>query len=219
MVARRPMGTLEQPIPATVVILADGTFPSHPQPMTVLRSAETLVCTDGSADGAIRHNLAPHVIIGDMDSLRKSPDDYGAKVVHRPGQESTDLEKALDWCIEKGATQITLLGATGSREDHTLANFLILNAYSEKVKLSIMTDYSEIYYIEGSRRFGCERGQTISLLPLHEISSVTTEGLKYEIKGEPLRSGGHGISNKAVGNSFSVTVNSDGLFVFISHLE
>lgn len=220
MVASRPMERVEQPLSDPVVILADGTFPSHPEPLSALHTAGTLICTDGSADSAIRYDLIPHVIIGDMDSLQKSPDDYDATVVHLPDQENTDLEKALDWCIEKNVTQITVLGATGSREDHTLANFLILSAYSGKVKLSMMTDYAEVHTMEESHWYNCEQGQKVSLLPLREISSVTTEGLKYDLKGEPLRSGGHGISNEAVGSSFSVTVDDGGgLFVFISYPE
>ena len=72
---RVPMERVEQPLSAPVVILTDGTFPSHPKPLTTLRNARTLICTDGSADSAIRHDLAPQFIIGDLDSLQKSPDD------------------------------------------------------------------------------------------------------------------------------------------------
>ncbi|MDP6456754.1 MAG: thiamine diphosphokinase [Candidatus Marinimicrobia bacterium] len=219
MVASRPMERVEQPLSAPVVILTDGTFPSHPKPLTTLRNARTLICTDGSADSAIRHDLAPQFIIGDLDSLQKSPDDYDATVIQLPDQDSTDLEKALDWCIQKSVREITILGATGQRDDHTLANILILSNYSGRVKLSMLTDYAEINYVEESYQFSCEQGQKVSLLPLQEIISVTTEGLKYRLQDEPLHRDGTGISNEAVGGNFSVTVDSGGVFVFISYPE
>ena len=144
---------------------------------------------------------------------------YDATVIQLPDQDSTDLEKALDWCIQKSVREITILGATGQRDDHTLANILILSNYSGRVKLSMLTDYAEINYVEESYQFSCEQGQKVSLLPLQEIISVTTEGLKYRLQDEPLHRDGTGISNEAVGGNFSVTVDSGGVFVFISYPE
>ena len=43
-----------------------------------------------------------------------------------PMKDDTDTEAAIRLAIEKGAQSITLLGATGSRIDHVLANIELL---------------------------------------------------------------------------------------------
>ena len=45
-------------------------------------------------------------------------------------QLNTDLEKVLDWCVGKNVSSATLLGLSGIREDHMMANFATLADYS-----------------------------------------------------------------------------------------
>ena len=51
------------------VILANGEFPSHQYPLSILHDAEYVVCCDGGADTYIAKGFIPNVIIGDGDSL------------------------------------------------------------------------------------------------------------------------------------------------------
>ena len=52
-----------------VVILANGAFPISKIPLDQLKSAGTVICTDGSANNLSTLGLTPHVIIGDLDSI------------------------------------------------------------------------------------------------------------------------------------------------------
>ena len=47
-----------------VVILANGSFPTHHIPIEQLKAAGTVICTDGAANYLSKLNLIPHVIIG-----------------------------------------------------------------------------------------------------------------------------------------------------------
>ena len=46
-----------------VVILANGSFPTHHIPIEQLKAAGTVICTDGAANYLSKLNLIPHVII------------------------------------------------------------------------------------------------------------------------------------------------------------
>lgn len=206
-------------LPGPVVVLANGVFPTHPIPLKVLRKARTLICTDGSRDKAIQAGLSPKQTVGDMDSLEKRPAKSRERITPIPGQDSTDLEKALEWCLESGLTHATIMGITGGRDDQTLANFYILATFSRRLKLKALTDHFTIHCVWNHRTFRTHPGQRISLLPVLDRPVVSTEGLQFPLNREALRPGGMGISNRTTGNSFSVTVDDGSVLVFVQHPE
>jgi len=200
-----------------VVLLANGPFPTHPNPLNVLNSAGTLICCDGAADNAIKNGFTPHVIIGDLDSLSLDPSSFAGKLVRIEKQNNTDLEKALDWCIENQIKKVTLLGATGDREDHTLANLFLMRTFSNQIEIEMITDRFIIYYTEKEKTFSTDAGRKISLQPLGSETVISSSGLKYNLDHELLKTGGHGISNEAAEKSFTISVEKGSLLVFIAH--
>jgi len=211
------MGKIDLLNPYPVVILGNGKFPTHPTPLKRLRTAKTLICINGGADRALEQGLSPSLLIGDMDSLTTDPSRLSCDSILQTEQENTDLEKALDWCVENKITETTLLGITGHREDFTLTNFLAMKEYSVNIFLTTVTDFFTIYYVEGRKEFSTRPGQTVSFLSLGKPPKITTTGLKFALKCEFLITSGHGISNEAIGEQFTVTVDKEGLFVFIAH--
>ena len=49
-----------------------------------------------------------------------------------PDQETNDLEKSLEYALEKGAKSVCILGATGKRFDHSLKNLSVLLKYLDR---------------------------------------------------------------------------------------
>ena len=47
-------------------------------------------------------------------------------------KDKTDSELSIEYLIEIGFKDITLVGAIGTRMDHTLANILLLNKLKKK---------------------------------------------------------------------------------------
>jgi thiamine pyrophosphokinase len=45
---------------------------------------------------------------------------------HAPSPDATDLQKAIDFALARGATQIDIAAAGGGRADHALANLSVL---------------------------------------------------------------------------------------------
>ena len=68
-------------------------------------------------------DLEPEAIVGDLDSLSPEiAERFADRLYQDSEQDTNDLTKAVRWCIDKGYEEIVILGATGKREDHTIAN-------------------------------------------------------------------------------------------------
>ncbi|MDV7400010.1 thiamine diphosphokinase, partial [Arthrospira platensis SPKY1] len=85
------------------------------------------VAADGGANRAVSLNLVPDVVIGDLDSFDKVGFPYPeAEVVHKPDQDTNDLEKALSLCLERQIREVLVFGATNMRLDHTWKNLSVM---------------------------------------------------------------------------------------------
>ena len=108
------------------VILCAGEIASGILPL----EAEDLLI---AADGGYRHTqqlgLAPHIVLGDFDSLGFVPE--GAQV-HPKEKDDTDAMLAVKLGLSKGYKEFYIYGGMdGPRVDHTMANFQLLHYLSE----------------------------------------------------------------------------------------
>ena len=200
------------------IILANGQYPSHPAALNMLHTAGTIICTDGSANKLLENGLTPNVIIGDMDSTTVGQDSFKGLYVKISDQDNTDLDKALEWCKVNSLSQLTVLGTSQLREDHTIGNLILLANYSEELDINFVTDYFTITCHHGKRSFTSFKQQLVSLLPVEDIKSITTEGLDFPLIDELFPLSSRGISNRATGHQFNIS-SSGKIWVFRSHSE
>ena len=200
------------------IILANGQYPSHPAALNMLHTAGTIICTDGSANKILENGLAPNVIIGDMDSSTIDQGSFKGLYVKISYQENTDLDKTLDWCKLNNLSPLTVLGASQLREDHTIGNLILLANYSDELDINFVTDYFTITCHHGKRSFTSFKQQLVSILPVEDIQSITTEGLEFPLTDEPFPLSSRGISNRATGHQFIIT-SSRKIWVFRSHSD
>ena len=200
------------------IILANGQYPSHPAALNMLHTAGTIICTDGSANKILENGLAPNVIIGDMDSSTIDQDAFKGLYVKISDQDNTDLDKALEWCKLNSLSPLTVLGASQLREDHTIGNLILLANYSDELDINFVTDYFTITCHHGKRSFTSFKQQLVSILPVEDIQSITTEGLEFPLTDEPFPLSSRGISNRATGHQFIIT-SSRKIWVFRSHSD
>ena len=172
-----------------IVILANGTFPSHKIPLQILDQAGTVICTDGSADLLVDLDRAPHIIIGDGDSTSLKRNSFKGLWIEASDQNKTDLHKTLDWCLMNHIDDVAVLGSTGLREDHTLGNLHLLTEFSQKMSIILVSDYATIYSLNGQKAFPSKEGQQISILAVEHVKSISTFGLKYSLDNAPLQLG------------------------------
>jgi len=200
------------------IILVNGQYPSHPAALNKLHTAGTIICTDGSANKLLENGLTPNVIIGDMDSTTVGQDSFKGLYVKISDQDNTDLDKAFEWCKLNSLSRLTVLGASQLREDHTIGNLMLLANYSDELDINFVTDYFTITCHQGKRSFTSFKQQLVSLLPVEDIQSITTEGLEFPLIDEPYPLSSRGISNRATGHQFIIT-SSGKIWVFRSHSD
>ena len=189
-----------------VVILADGDYPSGVVASALLRNAARVVCCDGAAASFIARGGDPYAIVGDCDSLpAELRERYAAVLHHETEQEHNDQTKAVRYCLAAGMTHLTILGATGKREDHTLGNISLLADYRAMgARVRMVTDRGVFDPLrEEEIVFESFPGQQVSIFSLDPHALVSGEGLVYPLP-ERLNSWWCGTLNEAIGDSFTV---------------
>jgi len=197
------------------VILANGDFPSHATPLAALREARRIVCCDGAADQLWSRGLEPAWIVGDLDSL--SPElraRFADRVVPVAEQETNDLAKAFRFCLSRGWRNLTVLGATGRREDHTLGNLSLLADFAAGASVCALTDTGRFTPLVSSAVLPSFKGQPVSIFALDPGVAVYAEGLRYSLDGVSLRRWWRATLNKAEGDRIALTFEGGPLLVF-----
>jgi thiamine pyrophosphokinase len=201
-----------------VVVVADGSFPSHEIPLGYLADAEVIVCCDGSAEKVVKAGYIPSTIVGDMDSLSiEMKNRFADRIFEDKEQETNDLTKAVKWCRKSGYPKITIIGATGMREDHTIGNISLLAEYMRDVDVKIVTDFGVFIPLKASRGFDCAPGQQVSIFSIGEGTVINTEGLKYPLKERILKNWWEATLNETVANSFTIEFRGGPVIIYLNH--
>jgi thiamine pyrophosphokinase len=120
---------------------------------------------------------------------------------------------------------VTVLGAFGgARLDHALANvWLLAHPGLATVDVVLLDAGSRVSLVTAPAPDGAPvrralpgpSGATVSLLPLGgDVTGITTAGLRYPLRDEPLRTGpARGLSNVRTGPEAAVTVRAGRLLV------
>ncbi len=197
------------------VILANGAFPSHDLPLSFLRNAQQIVCCDGATQSLLDFGLEPTCIVGDLDSISDELKmRYNSILCQNISQEINDLTKAFQLCLRNGWTKITIVGATGKREDHTLGNISLLADYAENCEVQLLTDYGVFTAIQETTSFESYPEQQVSLFSLTPETLFTTKDLRFPLNEQRLSSWWPGTLNEAFGNTFTIKIDSGRVLVF-----
>jgi len=209
------MAIISLTYPYHTVIIANGAFPRHPVPLSFLREASHIICCDGATEALLEYGLEPDHIVGDLDSLSQELQQrYSHCLHHDPDQYANDLTKSVKFCAEKQWNEITIIGATGKREDHSLGNISLLADYAAYVKVQLITDYGVFTPLLKSGSFESFAGQQVSVFSLAPDTVFTFHGLKYPITGQTITSWWQGTLNEAIGGDFFVGMDHGKALVF-----
>ncbi|HLK55004.1 MAG TPA: thiamine diphosphokinase [Chthonomonadaceae bacterium] len=209
-----------------VLILANGDPPSPKLARRCAAEHDLLLATDGAAHRAAELGLSPDIICGDFDSVRLDVAQREfplAEFLPTPDQEQADLEKAILVACERGATAITILGASGDRMDHTLANFALLLRYHTEIPLCLRDDLTTTRAVSGTEEQAgelvlvAEPGDTISLVSFTGTAHVSALGVQWPLDAELLAIGTRGVSNIALSDRVTIRVQGGAILVF--HLQ
>ncbi|MCL2502564.1 MAG: thiamine diphosphokinase, partial [Bacteroidales bacterium] len=190
----------------------------HPLPLFLLNQAQTIICCAGAAQKLIAHGKEPDYITGDMDSLSsKLFERFRERIVSSSCQETNDLTKAVRLCQQKGYPHIHILGATGRREDHTIANISLLADYAQFLQVEMITDHGIFIPLLRDQEIATLPGMQLSIFSLDPDISLQASGLKYPVDNLHFDSWWKGSLNEAVGHRCSFRFSRGRLLVFMAY--
>ena len=204
------------------VVVAHGDVDPHDR--DELEGADLIVAADGGTLALEQWNVAPHAIVGDLDSLgMERALEYGARgvtvVPFATDKDESDLELAIAFAIERKADDIVLLGVFGgARFDHELANTLLLAADPYRgLRLRAVHGGTTVRALHSGQtlRLVGAAGDLVTLLAVAgDAEGVRTHRLRYPLAGEPLRFGAaRGLSNVVVSEGATVTCERGALLI------
>jgi len=198
------------------IILANGKFPETEKTLGILNSANKIICCDGAVENLIRYGLEPSLIIGDLDSISQNIKFKYKNLIYQIDEQNTnDLTKAVNWCVENNILEFDILGATGKREDHTIANISLLSKYVETAKVRIISDYGIFTAISQTSVFKSYKGQQVSIFAMHPERKISSTGLKYPLKDIKLQNWWNGTLNEAIAEKFSLNFEVGSYIVYM----
>lgn len=206
------------PCVSRTVILANGQFPVSDTPLRALSVAERIVCCDGAAGKLNAAGFEPSWVVGDMDSLSEADRmRYGGRLVRVDEQESNDLAKAFRFCLSRGWDDVTILGATGLREDHTLGNLSLIVDFAREARVVLLTDTGRFTPVLAPMALPAFRGQQVSIFSFEPGIRVYAEGLKYPLDGVPFTRWWQATLNEACGDEVGLVFEGGPLLVYQSY--
>ncbi len=185
-----------------------------------------IICADSGIRHAISLELNPNAVIGDLDSANDEDLRYiyenSIPVLKYPiEKDKTDTELAIDYLIEVGAKDITIIGAIGSRMDHTLANiFLLQKLLLNGIDGRLIDENNIIHITDSSLSLVRKQDYNISILPITiDGVIVSLKGFYYALKNERIGFGSSlGISNKIIGDNGTVIIEK-GIALVIESID
>ena len=164
-----------------------------------------LIAADRGVEFFMGTDLEPDVAVGDFDSLSAEGAKYMETLKHteirrlKPEKDDSDTQSAANYAIEQGTERIMILGATGNRIDHLMANFgLLMLGKIKQVQIVLVDAYNYMSLIESGMILKKEEqfGKYVSFFPIEgEVTGLTLKGFKYPL------------------NSYTLTVEDSGLTV------
>lgn len=206
------------------VIVGGGPIEQLDRFKALLKSADEIVCADGGLLYLDQVGIEPDIIIGDFDSvdldLLECYRLKGVKIERFPARkDATDSELTMDYVIKSKPEKVSLIGMTGKRLDHGLANiFMLRKFFDSNIDAVILDGHNQIYYGRGNISIKGEIGSILSIIPIsHELVGVKTNGLDYPLNEETLyNDGSRGVSNIIKTDEIQINTESGDFLIILS---
>ena len=140
----------------------------------------------------------------------------------RPEKDDSDTQSAMNYAIQNGAKRIIILGATGNRVDHLMANFgLLVLAKNQGVEVILADQYNYMKLVSDGEiiKKSTQFGKYVSFFPFGgDVTGLTLEGFKYSLDNYHLATADSGltVSNEIVSEKAKVTYRSGTLLMIMA---
>ena len=187
-----------------------------------------LIAADRGVEFFMGTDLEPDVAVGDFDSISAEGAKYMETLKHteirrlKPEKDDSDTQSAANYAIEQGTERIMILGATGNRIDHLMANFgLLMLGKTKQVQIVLVDAYNYMSLIESGMILKKEEqfGKYVSFFPIEgEVTGLTLKGFKYPLNSYTLKveDSGLTVSNEISDSEAEVTFETGKLLMIMS---
>ena len=177
---------------------------------------DVVIAADRGMMASREIDIVPDYVVGDFDSGEAEVVKYfkslfetqGKPIVKafNPEKDETDTELAISLALTLSPKDIVLLGATGTRLDHTLANIEIIDEHN------VISIHDKDINMKRTEAFG----EYFSLIPFTEtVKGLSIKGAKYELENFILSSGcSLGVSNEFKKDKVRISFSSGIVILF-----
>ena len=170
--------------------------------------ADCVLAVDRGLKFCMEEEIVPDCNIGDFDSLPGEILTYYKEHTEipirafNPVKDATDTCIALEEAMERGSSEITLLGATGTRLDHVIGSVqILLRAWERGIPAFIVDSHNRLSVPAGNSleiRREEQFGKYVSFFPMRgTVEGLTLTGFKYPLDNYTLKDWeGLGVSNE-----------------------
>lgn len=188
-----------------------------------IKETDFIIACDRGYNHAINNNILPHLVVGDFDSIRGNINEDIPILKVKAEKDDTDTMLGVKYALEHEIKNIILLGATGGRIDHQLANFSTAGYIANHGAVCTIIDNDNILYAFKDSEIRVKRKEKFSLSVFSytdKCYGVTLDGLKYKLNNATIKNTFPvGVSNEFLNETATIKVKSGILFVVLSRLE
>ncbi len=163
------------------------------------KSFDYCIAADSGLSYADKLGVRVDYLLGDYDSvdgqiLEKYKKQTAFKVYPRE-KDYTDTHLAIETAIKNGASDIYILGATGTRMDHTITNIgnmklaldcgIDCHIVDKNNFIYLLNDKTGVHTISKKKQYG----RYVSIVPMTEEVTLTLKGFKYGLDKYILKQG------------------------------
>ena len=157
---------------------------------------DCIIGIDKGLEFCYRNQIYPQYILGDFDSIAPEIIAWYKEWTEipirefNPVKDASDTEIAVRYAVESGYGNITILGGTGTRLDHVMANIQVLSIPARAgIPAEIIDGHNRIRVVEREVRLKKSEtyGEYFSLFPLGgEVRHLYIRGAKYPLTDHTL---------------------------------
>lgn len=172
------------------LIIANGEACSMELLIQLLEWNPLVIVLDSAIVRVLELGIKVDVLIGDFDrdfdyEYYKNLQ-YPIEIMKLEKQDSYDIDKAINYLIDRKIPAANIVWATGRRMDHTFINITNLIKYQEVIKLVMIDDYSKIFPLQKNFVKWYPKETILSLIPVGTVDGISTKNLKYELQNDSL---------------------------------
>ena len=187
-----------------------------------------LIAADKGLEFFITAGISPDLVIGDFDSISQEGKLYMERLpkssIYRlkPEKDDSDTQSAVNLAISQGARDILILGGTGTRLDHVIANLGLLLSGKERgvnIRLADVNNFITLVDNGTVLQKDHQYGKYVSFFSVGgDVTGLTLEGFKYPLHDHHLRFAESGltVSNEIKDPEAKITFEQGNLLMLMT---